>query len=152
VSVLGLRTYRNRVCWATADGKDRATATITNHADLQIPATTSRGAALSWVRQELTAVVHQEHPASAVLCPAEGQTANKALTERAEVDGVVLEVLHTLGIPTKVKKSATIKSSFGARKKEQFETTVQALPVLAGIPRTAARREPAVAAVSELPK
>jgi hypothetical protein len=84
------------------------------------------------------------------VCPAEGGSGN-ALTERSQVDGVVIEELHARNMPTRIKKSATIRSNFGARSANAFATAVAAVPAVEGIPRTAARREPTIAALSELP-
>lgn len=148
--VLGLRTYRDHLSWALVDGTDRTTATVTGHAMLQIPSG-ERGASLAWVREQVNALIAQEQPQVVVVCPAEGSTVTNALTERAQTDGVVLEALHVLGIPTKAKKSATIRYNFGASSAAQLATMLGQVPSLATIPPTAQRRDPAIAAVSELP-
>lgn len=148
--MLGLRTYRDHICWASVDGPNRVTATVTGHGTLQIPGG-QRGAALAWVRQEVAALVGQEKPEQAAVCPTEGQTVNTALIERAQIDGVVLEALHFLNVPTQAKKSATIRSHFGARNRAELATALGQLPVIAMIPPTSDRRDPVIAAVSELP-
>jgi len=110
-----------------------------------------RGASLAWVREQVNNLVAQEQPQVVVVCPAEGSTVSNALTERAQVDGVVLEALHVLGIPTKAKKSATIRYNFGASSTAQLATALGQVPLIAAIPPSAKRRDPTIAAVSELP-
>ena len=148
--VLGLRTYRDHVRWASVDGADRASATLAAYDTLQPPAG-ERGASLAWIRRQIAVLVEQEQPDAAVLSPAEGSNATNALTERAQMDGVVLEALHVLGIPTKTKKSTTLRHNFGASTVAELAKTLGRIPLIAAIPPTSARRDPAVAAVSELP-
>ena len=148
--VLGLRTHRDHVCWALVDGIDRSSATVTGHGTLQ-PPPGERGASLAWVRQQLTALVAHEQPEVVVVCPAEGSTASNALTERAQVDGVVLEALHVLAIATKTKKSTTIRHAFGASTAVELTKTLGRIPPIAAIPPTSKRHAPTVAAISELP-
>jgi hypothetical protein len=150
LKTLGLRTFWDKVAWASVDGDHRTTASVTDSGALQIPVG-GRGEQLCWVRKELGALIAQEKADAVVLCPTEGATVSNALIERAQVDGVVLEALHDLAIPTHVKKSATIRATFGARSKAQLASSLAEIPTIAGIPPTAARREPAVAAISNLP-
>jgi hypothetical protein len=123
---------------------------VTGHGTVQIP-TGERGASLAWVREQVIALVEEEQPQVVIVCPAEGSTVTNALTERAQTDGVVLEALHVLGIPTRAKKSATIRYNFGASSAAQLATMLGQVPSLAAIPPTAKRRDPSIAAVSELP-
>ena len=147
--MLGIRTYRDRLCWAVVEGVSRANATVANHGIVSIPSG-SRDSSLAWVRREIAALVEQEQPEAVALCPAEGATANTALVERAQVDGVALEVLHTLGVLVEARKTATIRSGFGSKNSQQFESALAHVPATANIPKTSARREPVVAAVSLL--
>lgn len=148
--VLGLRTYKDSISWASVDGSNRETAKVVGHGTLQIPSGV-RGESLAWVRKEISELVTHEHPRCAVICPAEGSTANNALIERAQVDGVVLEALHSRDITTRSKKSASIRAQFEVKSKTQLSAALKELPAVADIPVSAKRRDPVVAAVSELP-
>ncbi|MCU1487388.1 MAG: hypothetical protein JWN67_4134 [Actinomycetia bacterium] len=147
---LGLRTYRDKIVWATCEGGSRASAVIAAHGTLQIP-TSDRGEQLAWVRQEIAALVVDVKPDTVVLCPTEGTTVSNAVVERAQVDGVVLESLHAVALPAQVRKSATIRASYGCQTKAQLTAALDTIPGLAAIAPTADRREPAAAAVSALP-
>jgi Holliday junction resolvasome RuvABC endonuclease subunit len=148
--VLGLRTYKDNISWALVDGSNRETAKVVRHGILQIPSG-ERGESLAWVRKEVSELVGKERPKCVVICPTEGPTVNNALIERAQVDGVVLEVLHTLEIPTRLKKSASIRAQFGVRSNAQLSAALKELPAVSDIAVGAKRRDPVVGAVSELP-
>ena len=150
MKVLGLRSYRDKIAWAVVDGASRAAASLVASHTHSAPDGT-RGEVLRWVRDEITDLVNQHQPDAVVLCCAEGQTANNALIERSQVDGVILEVAQSLGSHATAKKSATIRSDFGAQNNAALISAVNALPAIVGIPPTAERREPAIAALSRIP-
>jgi hypothetical protein len=148
--VLGLRSYRNELSWAVVDGNSRATAVLVAHHLDSAPAGT-RGEVLRWVRNEVTGLMNDHAPDAVVLCLAEGQQLTNATVERAQVDGIILEVTHSLGVAAIGKKSATIRSNFGANTKAALNAALGELAVTSDIPPTAKRREPTVAALSEIP-
>jgi hypothetical protein len=103
------------------------------------------------VRHEMAALVEEQRPDSVAICPAEGKTADNALIERAQVDGVVLEALNCANVPAKAKKSATIRSNFGAVKTSDFQAACNKIPVISEIAPSAKRRASVIVAISELP-
>ena len=150
MKIMGLRTYKDSICWALIDGTSRLTATVVQYGTLQIP-TGERGASLAWVREEIFSLVAQEAPDCTVLCPAEGSTANNALIERAQVDGVVLEAFHNLKAPVHSRKSATIRAQFGAKSGSQLVSKLESVPAVSKIPKSSKRRDPIIGAIGELP-
>lgn len=150
MKVLGVRSYRDEISWAVVDGTSRATAALVAHHIDPAPAGT-RGEVLRWVRDEVAGLVNEHSPDAVVLCLAEGHQLTNAIAERAQVDGIVLEVTHSLGVSAIGKKSATIRSSYGANTKAALDTALGQFASISGIPPTAKRREPAIAALSEIP-
>lgn len=150
MKILGLRTFRDHIDWAAVDGTVRIDAKVLGQGTLQIPSG-QRGASLAWVRQEIAVLIAQVRPEQVAICPTEGATVNNALIERAQVDGVVLEALHSDNITAQAKKSATIRSNFGAANNAELKTTLQGLPAIAAIPPSSKWREPVIVAISELP-
>lgn len=151
MKVLGLRSYRDKISWAIVDGTSRAVATLAGHHVDSAPVGAKRGEVLRWVRDEVNGLISEHQPDEVVLCPAEGLRLNNAFAERAQVDGVILEVLHSAGIPATVKKGATIRANFDITTKAQLDAVISAFPSVRGISPTADRREPAVAALSAVP-
>lgn len=149
VKVLGVRSYKDGLSWAVVDGTSRATATLVAHHVDTAPAGT-RGEVLRWIRDEVAGLVNDHSPNTVVLCLAEGQQLTNAIAERAQVDGIVLEVTYSLGVSAIGKKSATIRSSYGAHTKAALDSVLGQFVSISGIPPTAKRREPAIAALSEI--
>ena len=124
--ILGLRTFRDKIIWASVEGDDRTSAIVSNNDSLQFPSDT-RSAQLHWLRQEIASLVAQEKPGQVVLCAAEGNVANTALIERAQVGGIAIEVLYDLSCPTALKKSATIRASFKAKSNAELNVILDQL-------------------------
>jgi len=151
MKVLGLRSYKDKISWALVEGASRATAALTSHHSDSAPGS-GRGEVLAWVREEVAGLMAEHSPDAVVLCPAEGQQLSNAIGERAQVDGVILEVTHSLGTTATAKKGATLRANFGAQNNAAFQAVVNALPAMSGIGPTAERREPTIAALSALPE
>jgi Holliday junction resolvasome RuvABC endonuclease subunit len=150
MNILGLRTYKDHINWTAIDGTVRKDAKLIGQGTLQIPPG-QRGASLAWVRQEIAALVAQVRPDQAAICPTEGATANNSLVERAQVDGVVIEALHSNNIPTQAKKSATIRSNFNVGNNAELGAVLEELSAVTTIPPNSKWRDPVVVAISVLP-
>lgn len=147
VKVLGLRSFRNKISWAVVEGADKAGAAVVAHRSDEAPAG-SRGEQLKWIRAEMTDLINEHDPDSIVLCPTEGSAVSNAILERSQTDGVIMEVAHSMGKTVVAKKAATIRSNFGATNNATLLLAVNAFAAIKDIAPNAARREPAIAALS----
>lgn len=145
-----MRSYRNKISWALVEGASKPAATLVVHHSDEAPAGT-RGEQLKWVHDEVTDLINEHQPDTVVLCPTEGSTVSNALLERSQVDGVILEVAHSMGKTPLAKKAATIRATYGAANNAALPGAVNAFPAINGIPASAARREPTIAALTALP-
>lgn len=150
MKALGIKTRRDGIDWATANGATRRSAVLTNSDWFSVP-NGHRGEGLAWMRKEIIELIRKEQPDKICVRPAEGPRMNVAVLERSQVDGVLLEAITTLRIPCEVKKTATIRADFAARTTAELNATLLILPALTNIAPTARRRSPAIASLSMLP-
>lgn len=150
MDVLGIRTYRDELKWALLRGTNSANAAVVEESTLAIPASAERSEELNWVRKELIGLIDRLSPDAIVIAPAEGATANAALLERSQVDGVVLEACHASGAPVVSRKTASQRSAFGCRNNVELDAILDDVPALKGIGKSSARRQPIVAALTQV--
>ena len=150
MKLIGLRTHRGHVSWALVEGSTRSDACLVDSGELVMP-TGDRADQLAWMVRETAELLSDHEPDRLVVAPAEGRTANTALLERSQVDGVVLAAATAQGVTAEPRKSATIRASFGARNNQQFASRLDEIALLSSVPASAARRDPMVAALSAMP-
>jgi Holliday junction resolvasome RuvABC endonuclease subunit len=148
MKTLGLRCTKDTLDWAVLEGSGRSDATILEQRRVPAPPG-GRGEQLAWVRLEILALVDRHTPSQAAVRVVEGSGMGSSFG-RAEAEGVVQECLAAKGVPCKRMVSASLRSAFGAKNKDQLAEIQDAVPCIATTAKT--RREPVAAAVALLPK
>lgn len=149
LTIMGMRTSKNGIDWATIRGPNRASSALVEFDSISLPPG-SREEGLAWVRDEIIELVAQQTPDLVSMRPAEGRALSVAVLERSQIDGILLGTLAALEVPCKAKKSATIRSGFGVRNNRELDAELNGLPALRDVPQSAARRDPIVAALAAL--
>jgi hypothetical protein len=147
VIVLGVRCSKENLDWVVVEGDQRDIASVAEQRKVSIP-DGHRGDQLAWVRKELLELLERHALEAAAVRVAEpgGQSVSLG---RAEVEGVVQEVLASAGLVPARHVAATIRSLYGVHNKPELVSALSAIPVIEGIAAT--RREPVVSAVALLP-
>lgn len=145
--VLGIRCSKENLDRAVVEGDQRGTASVAEQRKVLIP-DEGRGAQLAWVRKEILELVERHTPEAAAVRVAESGGQSVSLG-RAEVEGVVQESLHAAGLVPVRHVAASIRSSFGARNRQDLDSALVAVRVIKDA--AASRREPVVSAVALLP-
>jgi Holliday junction resolvasome RuvABC endonuclease subunit len=145
LKVLGIKSFKQELGWIVLEGGNRADASIVAYARPKLP-TGGRGEQLVWVRKELHEILDQHDPDVAALSMSQG---NSALTERSQMDGVLLASLQERHIVPDQLYAASIRSKFSGLLKDQIAIAVAALP--SGENANKEQREMLTVAVAILP-
>jgi Holliday junction resolvasome RuvABC endonuclease subunit len=146
MKVLGIKSSKAELNWIVMEGDTRSDATVVAYEREKAPPG-ERGEQLAWAAKELVEVITKHTPDVAALRMSEGQN---AIAERSQMDGVILATLHRKQIAAVLLFSASIRSKVSARKKEQVEAAVAALPACTS-KTTAPQRELLTVAVAVFP-
>lgn len=145
--VLSIKCAKVDLAWMVVEGNTRSDAVILVSDKARAPVG-DRGEQLTWAGKELTEVLTKYTPCVAALAMSEGQS---ALAERSQMDGVVLSVLHQRQVTVAPLYSASVRSKFAVRKKEDVLAIVSALPAC-GPKTTAPQKELLALAAAILPR
>lgn len=126
--VLGIKCLKQGIGWIVVEGTTRADASITAYQRANAPAAGPKdgpGEKLVWASDEIVEAIKAHKPEAAALGMSEGQS---ALTERTQMDGVVLATLYKHEIPTQRLFASSIRSRFSGLKKAEIADVVAKVP------------------------
>lgn len=148
--VLGIKCLKQGIGWIVVEGTSRSDASIRAYQRENAPAAGSKdgpGEKLLWASDEIVEAIEAHKPERAALGMSEGPS---ALTERTQMDGVVLATLHKHEIPTDRLFWATIRSRFSGLKKAEIADAVAKFPAASGASKE--QKELLTIAIAELPE
>jgi Holliday junction resolvasome RuvABC endonuclease subunit len=128
MKVLGIKCFKHELGWIVLEGTSRSDAATTAYQRVKAPpagADEGPGEKLVWASNEIVEAIETYKPDVAALSMSEGQS---ALTERAQMDGVVLATLHKKGIATDRIFFQTLRSKFAGLNKDEIAKVVAAYP------------------------
>jgi Holliday junction resolvasome RuvABC endonuclease subunit len=148
--VIGVKCSKEQLQWAVLEGTTRTDAAVVDFAETTAPRA-SRDEQLEWARKEVIELVARYCPDRASIRVAEaGQNVNaSASLARAEMDGVVQAALAASRIPVTRYFSATVRSVFSAKNKQEVDAAITALPCVASSAKV--RRDQVVVAAASFP-
>jgi hypothetical protein len=147
--VLGIKCFKHGIGWIVVEGNDRSDASITGYERATAPAAGPKdgpGEKLVWASNEILEAIKTHKPEKAALSMSEG---NSALSERAQMDGVVLATLYKKEIATDRLFFQTVRSRFSGLKKAGIAEAVAALPAAANASKE--QQELLTIAIASLP-
>lgn len=149
MKVLGIKCFKQELGWIVIEGTTRSDASVTAYQRVKAPAAGAGegpGEKLVWASNEVLEAIETHKPSVAALSMSEGQS---ALTERSQMDGVVLATLYTKQITTDRLFFATIRSKFSGLKKDEIAKEVALFT--AAIDTSKERRDLLTVAIAVLP-
>jgi hypothetical protein len=144
--VLGIKSSKSGFAWIVVDGDKRSDAFIVSHGKEDAPAG-DPGEKLAWIHKEIIGIHEKHKPRLGVLKMSDGPT---ALTERTQVDGVVLLTFNHVGIDTSRVFPATLRSQYSVRYARDAAPIVALLPIWIPTPPTS-HRDLLIATLASLP-
>jgi Holliday junction resolvasome RuvABC endonuclease subunit len=124
MEVLGIKCSKAELGWMVLEGTTRANATVVACNRPKVPSG-ERGEQLAWVRKELLEAIAKYGPDAAALAMSEGQS---AIADRSQMDGVVLATLYEKQVAVTRLRSASLRSRYWVKNKDELKAAVEALP------------------------
>jgi hypothetical protein len=124
MKVLGIKCFKQGLGWIVVEGATRSDASITAYQRVTAPAAgpaEGPGEKLVWASNEILEAIKTHKPEVAALSMSEGQS---ALTERSQMDGVVLATLYKEEIATDRLFFASVRSRFSGLTKDEIAKEV----------------------------
>lgn len=146
--VIGVKCGKEQLQWVVVEGSSRADAVVLDYAETPAPPG-DRAEQLEWCRKEVTELVTRHGPDSAAIRVAEAAQNVSAALGRAEMDGVVQAALAAVSVPVRRFYSASVKSAFKAKTRQDADAAAAAIPCVAASAKV--RRDQIVVAVAALP-
>lgn len=123
---LGFRANPSTISWAAVRGSKKQPILI-DAAVITSPATYNEASALKWFREKIEELIRGFAPDIAAVRYPETFTIRKPnikeLGERCRIEGIILETIHSSGLPALTGALATISKNLGSASAKQYLDT-----------------------------